>query len=351
MIPVSIEYSTSVHSPRDEAHQEENISPRIMFLEHSNRHIELQLEVSPLHDARIVSLPEENMSPISLPPSPRIIGETVGDCCICYDALPTRTNHIFTVCGHLFCVKCLFNWNYSSSTCPMCRKSLYENGFVPDGGVFIMDNEDNEDNDNNDEDDEDDTNDFVDHGVGDMLDRYIYDDDGIYWTTYADSDDEVISISQREIDQIRQVRGLVLSIIRRRNYLDSLSGVSSQIRFTGEIIHTFIPRVDYIEMNDNGIGSDHLYEFVLCHNTCYDGDEMNFFGHVVEITVNDVQNTHFQENSNWENTRENCFVVDVFNPYWAGSYNEETAVIVFERMRFRFSNVRRVYSVWGVSVS
>ncbi len=54
----------------------------------------------------------------------------VGVCSVCYDVLPLRANHIYTMCGHLFCVKCLFTWGQQNLTCPMCRKPLYE---VDDG--------------------------------------------------------------------------------------------------------------------------------------------------------------------------------------------------------------------------
>lgn len=54
----------------------------------------------------------------------------VGVCSVCYDVLPLRANHIYTMCGHLFCVKCLFKWGQQNLTCPMCRKPLYE---VDDG--------------------------------------------------------------------------------------------------------------------------------------------------------------------------------------------------------------------------
>jgi hypothetical protein len=54
------------------------------------------------------------------------------------------SNHIFTVCGHLFCVKCLLNWNNNSSTCPLCREKLYDNitvfsedDYIDDDGVSI----------------------------------------------------------------------------------------------------------------------------------------------------------------------------------------------------------------------
>ena len=52
----------------------------------------------------------------------------VGECNVCYDSLPARSNHVFTVCGHLFCVKCLLRWWDTSSSCPMCRAEI----LIPD---------------------------------------------------------------------------------------------------------------------------------------------------------------------------------------------------------------------------
>ena len=49
---------------------------------------------------------------------------TVGECSVCYALLPSRSNHVFIVCGHLFCVKCLLTWWDTSITCPMCRSAL-----------------------------------------------------------------------------------------------------------------------------------------------------------------------------------------------------------------------------------
>ena len=49
----------------------------------------------------------------------------VGECAICYLNLPLRANHIFTMCGHLYCVRCLLKWWDTSTTCPICRAELF----------------------------------------------------------------------------------------------------------------------------------------------------------------------------------------------------------------------------------
>lgn len=52
--------------------------------------------------------------------------DTVGDCSVCYASLPLRANHVFTTCGHLFCVKCLLTWWLTSPSCPMCRANILD---------------------------------------------------------------------------------------------------------------------------------------------------------------------------------------------------------------------------------
>lgn len=49
-------------------------------------------------------------------------------CSVCYDILPQTANRVYTVCGHLFCVKCILNWNDQQNTCPLCRRALIEIG-------------------------------------------------------------------------------------------------------------------------------------------------------------------------------------------------------------------------------
>jgi hypothetical protein len=52
--------------------------------------------------------------------------ESVGDCIVCYKPLQKQVNHVFTMCGHLFCIYCFLRWWDTSSTCPMCRAELFD---------------------------------------------------------------------------------------------------------------------------------------------------------------------------------------------------------------------------------
>lgn len=334
---VSIEYNTPIHSPGNELQdlthapfkitirsridddEEESISPRIV-----NRRLDF-FEVSPSNVSFIPFVQDEDrLSPVSIEPD----GETVGECGICYKSLPLRSNHIFTVCGHLFCVNCLFNWNQSSSTCPLCRESLYQNVFVHDR---------NDDSFSVSTDDE---------IITSMLDRFIYDDDGIDWTNSVHEDDDVILLSREEIFQLRHVRRLTITLICRRLYLDSLL---SNFDFTGEIEHTFIPRTDYTYISPMDIGYGCIFEFVICRNSQYEGDEKNYFGHITEITVITVENSHLQDHPTWESTHEYCFKVNVFNPNIMGmSYDESSGTFDTIPITFRFSDVRRLYTVRGI---
>ena len=50
----------------------------------------------------------------------------VGECAVCYDPLQERTNHVFTACSHLFCLRCLLKWWDTSTKCPLCRAELFQ---------------------------------------------------------------------------------------------------------------------------------------------------------------------------------------------------------------------------------
>ena len=81
--------------------------------------------------------------------------ESIGECGVCYSQLPLRVNHVFTLCGHLFCLRCLLTWWDSASTCPICRAELFEADADADAvadavagdmnGIIVNDNDDNDD--------------------------------------------------------------------------------------------------------------------------------------------------------------------------------------------------------------
>ncbi len=102
-----------------------SISPRILFPHSDNDGINENVRSFPLPARRRLdfSLSEsvEELSPVSLSSSggdasddTRVVYNicdnncscpscSVGECSVCYANLPLRANHIFTMCGHLFC--------------------------------------------------------------------------------------------------------------------------------------------------------------------------------------------------------------------------------------------------------
>ena len=126
----------------------ESISPRVLFPE-----VEGEVEVRRRLDFSSLSL--SPIIPRSSPPPPTTMTTTtttterilvcdddcssaccsVGECGVCYITLPLRANHIFTMCGHLFCVRCILKWWDTATTCPICRAELFQHEAVPPAAV------------------------------------------------------------------------------------------------------------------------------------------------------------------------------------------------------------------------
>jgi hypothetical protein len=113
--------------------REDSISPRVLFPHVTVRR---RLDFSWL-----------SLSPIVPPPTERIVVCdddcssaccSVGECGVCYMNLPLRSNHIFTMCGHLFCVRCLLKWWDTATTCPICRAELFHHEAVPPAAVAAV---------------------------------------------------------------------------------------------------------------------------------------------------------------------------------------------------------------------
>ena len=336
-------------------------------------------------------------------------------CSVCYDILPQTANRVYTLCGHLFCVKCILNWTDQQNTCPLCRRALIEFG------------EDDADDDNDDDDDgesiydgilnadripdpmdfEDDNNynihDIIENNFNDnldnnrintyinefhysgnlansnghfqpenipeysfqqdgfeeqrltqppILDQYLYDDDGILWRGIAEEDDEIIPLPRIEIYHLNLSRNIARNAIR--NYMHQLY-LFSAINFNGRIIHSFIRKSQYLQRPLHTIGRGHFYEFVL--KTTDTRTEENIFGFISNITLIEVENTDRDfRHPTWGSTHEYAFTVEFFDPLWVITDNETSAYDEINRCfnlrhfivkTIRFSEIRRLYHIWG----
>lgn len=95
-----------------------SVSPRVLFS-----------DVAVVATARRLDFDNTELTPVSFASASvasASAAASVGDCGVCYNALPARSNHVFTLCGHLFCVRCVLKWWDTNSTCPICRAELFE---------------------------------------------------------------------------------------------------------------------------------------------------------------------------------------------------------------------------------
>ena len=121
----------------DDDDEGESISPRVLFpaVEGCEVEVRRRLDFSSLSLSPIVP----RSSPPSLFTERILVCDddcssaccSVGECGVCYTNLPLRANHIFTMCGHLFCVHCFLKWWDTATTCPICRAELFQNEAVP----------------------------------------------------------------------------------------------------------------------------------------------------------------------------------------------------------------------------
>ena len=99
----------------------------IMFGESVSPRVDVAVVAARCLDFSSPLLDNTELSPVSFASaSASASATTVGDCGVCYTVLPERSNHVYTLCGHLFCVRCLLKWWDTNTTCPICRAELFE---------------------------------------------------------------------------------------------------------------------------------------------------------------------------------------------------------------------------------
>lgn len=330
---------------------EESVSPRVLFPVGGSigRTVARRLdfyssgEWSPILPSVASVASWEAAMPIEITRNP----ETVGECNVCYDPLPARSNHIFTLCGHLFCVKCLLHWWDTSSTCPMCRAEILEAAAdaaaaapvpVINGGWMGLSSDD-----------------FVGGGGVNhlpaqpipIIDRYLYDDDEIHWSNNPFRDDDEVQLTLDEAWNIRLNREIVSTLWARHRFQEMLFADAD---FLGETFHTFVARRNWIGLGPLDI-HHMMYEFVMVRTCAYNAPvETNFFGHISSIVVVEIDNPSPDDaHPNWwENNHEYAFVVKVFTPSVSapyGMYNVDEGTFEPAELLFRFSDIRRMYLI------
>ena len=374
--------------------EEESVSPRVLFPVSGGgvaRRLDFYSsgEWSPIPFATAASASSSVASSVAREEKEKEKEEKpVGDCSICYDSLPVRSNHVYTLCGHLFCVKCLLRWWDTAITCPICRANIMEaDGAAAAAGadtvsaatMNIVRGWEVEASSESDSDNDFVGDDFVGGAVGGggggvggavggggdggddrgvsitSFNRYLRLDSE--WSRTAvggvhdpEADDNAVGLSQDERDDIRLNREIATNLWARSRFRDTLF---SNIDFLGGVFHEFIPKRDWIEIGHNQMGPHRMFEFVMCRTAFYNAPiETNFFGYISSIVVVRVTEgpvgliSVVRGDDDWENSHEYAFIVHVFSPAAPyGRYNFEEGTFETAELLFRFAEIRRMYSI------
>ena len=313
---------------------------------------------------------------IATEPATELASESVGDCGVCYSQLPLRANHVFTICGHLFCVTCFVTWCDTSTTCPMCRAALVNRSVSVPGPVSVPvpgpDSELGVD-DAIDDDDSDVDADVVAEAnalLVPLIDQYLHLDTHLadQWSTSEytnpDDDDEISGLTEDELELMRYNRIVATAVFLRNRFTETLS---SESNWGCDVIHTAIPKSTWKMLWENPMtylcdnGPAHMFEFVLRRYGAHTrGVETNLFGYVSNAvlvsTENDVvsmenadADADEDDRDDWENTTEYALVIDVFCPSAPfGHYDLNAGLIITTQLTLRFSHIRRMYYVTSI---
>jgi hypothetical protein len=274
----------------------------------------------------------------------------IGECSICYRDLLLNQDHILTICGHLFCVKCLFHWYNLSNACPVCRANLSE-----------LENEDNNLENIHQVDDFDSDSIYTgdsDDGRFDTIDDFLHDD--YTWTGIVVEDDlKIETINPEVINQLSITRQNIIKLHRYDLY-KMCTLLPKQ--FNGNIIQNIINRDKYLDFTSISMQSsmisgynyiyteigptyhqEDIYEIVL-KNTDNPTTEVHYF---CRIRGRTMVNNHFIQNYNDGTSLDRCsleyaFVVDIFS---LNMVKDDELVIQTEKEKIMFKDIRRLYKI------
>ena len=210
------------------------------------------------------------------------IEESIGECSVCYDALPLHANHVLTVCSHLFCVKCFIRWCCSnlSASCPMCRSPLIA--------------EEEEEEQEQEEEHEDGTGmsyEYL-HMVEDIA---LVADTSFEMQADPDHGDYQSRLSVQELDLIQYNRLVVSCVFLKNRFYETLFSTSV---WRCMVQHSLIPKSEWLNIWENvplytQRAPSQMFEFVIRRNSESLGnnrEEINVFGYIIRnIEITDVE--------------------------------------------------------------
>lgn len=346
---------------------------------------------------------------------------SIGECGVCYRVLPLRANHTYTLCGHLFCLRCFLKWWDTNTTCPLCRAELFEPEEEETNELPEEEEEEEEspsqslslsiETNNEREADDSEVYNSVSHT---LLEQYLHQDrffevipsthnSDDEWNTDMDNplqrfdrtisanvDDmreyfrlqESYALSNFEIRELRKNRDIAMMLYQRMLFRKMLS---QTMNFRGEIHYgnAVIPKDEWISSFDlyyhtdnsennteietqlNFIRMNRMHEFVIRRGSELSPmNEMNLFGFIKDIQIvcccaHGAHGAHGDDQW-WENHHEYAFIADVFSArdfyvkgndgqynQLCGSYDMSEGVISSIRLNIPFSQIRRLYRIYG----
>ena len=333
--------------------------------------------------------------------------ECIGECGVCYSQLPLYANHVFTLCGHLFCLRCLLKWWDNSTTCPLCRAELFADDPAEEvaevaeevaaeveaeeeeeaeeaeaeeevwmrrefwnGRVDYFVDSDGEEHHNNNDNDASNTSSMSPPSVRvSRLYRYLHQDTELDWSRneygliYLD-DTLNQHINEDEIQGLQENRDIAMTLFARARFRETL--FDSRIQFMGSLSEgVFVPKNDWVDVAYNQAYHTSLYEFVIRRGSEISPlFEVNLFGFIKDVGIKQFSDMNYDSYSRedgyefeWEDNHEYILTTDVFTPtdfYIGGNalrsyggYNMEEGTITTQELAIPFSQIRRLYRICG----
>ena len=292
---------------------------------------------------------------------------SVGECGVCYENLPLRANHIFTMCGHLYCVRCLLKWWDTSTTCPVCRAELFADAKADDADDSDTDSDDADTEEDADADDaeaddadadteeeyyDSDTTATTDDDDDDvtLMERYLHQDmffENRYYTRRfydgnsdsgessnsddsgdldirANFDDTIrtgnYSLTHSEFRHLRQTRKVAMNLYGRMVFREML--LSQEVEFRGDVRYcddSVIPKSDWSQLLTTLAHQQYsdtvniiMFEFVIRRGgSISPTNEVNLFGFIKEVRIIHTPQPGFF-GVDWNNLHEYAFLASVF---------------------------------------